>query len=189
MRNWHRRSGIGLVAAALLGLAAAGTATSSVAAVKPATAVSYYQLVNHDGKCLDIAGGTSNGKVQQWKCNGNRWQYWAVERTSQESYLIKNMHTGRCLSATGTSPGSGTAQGPCSASDVLENWLAEYIGHGAWFEYWVDLTFGGCNINANSECGMHPSGGSSSDGKGIYIQFPNSQNNLDSFYWKQGAKA
>ena len=50
MRTWHWRSGASLVAVALLGLAAVGTATSSAAAVKPATTLSYFKFVNYDGK-------------------------------------------------------------------------------------------------------------------------------------------
>lgn len=188
MRNWHRRSGVGLAAVALFGLAAAGAATSSAAAVKPATALSYYQLVNHDGKCLDTAGGTASGRVQQWGCNGNSWQYWAVYASGHGGYLIKNEHTQRCLEVEGASPGSAVVQGPCTSTLAVQNWLAEYTGSGTWFEYWSDLTISGCNVTAEEECAMHPSGGSSSDGKGIYIQFPNSQNNLFSFYWKLGAK-
>jgi hypothetical protein len=35
---------------------------------------------------------------------------------------------------------------------------------------------------------MHPSDGSTLDGRSIYAQFPNSANNLASFSWKLGAQ-
>ena len=72
MRAWHWLSGTILAAIALFGLAAVGTATSSTAAVKSATTtLSFFKLVNYDGKCLDAAGGSGTGKVQQYSCNTN----------------------------------------------------------------------------------------------------------------------
>ena len=88
----------------------------------------------------------------------------------------------------GNSPGSAVVQKLYSPSSSAQNWYAEYTGSGYWDEYWSSQVTGGCNVTAELECGMHPSGGSSQDGKGIYIQYPNAQNNLHSFYWELGAQ-
>jgi Ricin-type beta-trefoil lectin domain len=188
MRTWHRRSSASLVALALLGLAAVGTATSSAAAAKPATTLSYYKFVNYDGKCLDAAGGSGTGKVQQYGCNNNLWQYWAVYPSGKNGDLIQNYWTGQCLAADGNSPGSAVIQRACNPSSNAQNWYYNYTGSGAWEYYLSYQVSGGCDILAETEFGMHPSGGSSQDGKGIYIQFPNPQNNLHSFWWELGAQ-
>jgi ricin-type beta-trefoil lectin protein len=189
MRTWYRRSGASLVAVALLGLAAAGTAISSAAAVKPATALSYYKLVNYDGKCLDAAGGSGTGKVQQYGCNSNLWQYWAIYPSGTDNgYLIQNYWTGQCLAADGDSPGSAVIQRLCNPNSNAQNWFGIYTGSGDWDVYESAQVSGGCSVISETECGMHPSGGSTQDGKGIYIQFPNAQNILHSFYWELGTK-
>lgn len=180
----RRRFGVGLAAVALLGLAAAGTATSSMASVKSATTVSYFQIVNHDGKCLDAEGGSATGRVQQWGCNGNLWQYWAVLTSGHFSgLLIKNMWTGQCLADSGNSPGSAVVQRTCNSSSIAQNWYAEHTT-GNWDQYESAQNTGGCNVTAEEACDMHPSGGSSQDGKGIYAQFPNDQ----SYLWELGAQ-
>lgn len=177
------RFGVGLVAVAVLGLTAAGTATSSMASVKSATTVSYFQLVNHDGKCLDAEGGSATGRVQQWGCNGNLWQYWSFTPSGHFSgTLIKNMWTGQCLADSGNSPGSEVVQRSCDGSSIAQNWYSEHIGGGNWDQYESAQNTGGCNVTAEEACDMHPSGGSSQDGKGIYAQFPSDQ----SYLWELG---
>ncbi len=50
-----------------------------------------YYVVNHNsGKCLDLANGTTaNGaKVQQWRCNGNPQQQWAVTQPASHVYML-----------------------------------------------------------------------------------------------------
>lgn len=188
MRRWHWRSGAGLAAVAVIALLGAGTATSSAAVVRPATTLTFYKFVNNDGKCLDAASGSGTGKVQQWTCNSNLWQYWAVYPSGIGGYLIQNYWTGQCLAADGNSPGSAVIQRTCNANSNAQNWYADSTHTGDWFYYISAQMSGGCNVIAETECGMHPSGGSSDDGKGIYIQFPNAQNNLHSFWWELGAQ-
>jgi hypothetical protein len=190
MRTWQWRSGASLAAIAMLGLAAVGTATSSAAAAKPAKALSFFQVVNYNGKCLDAEDGSGTGRVQQWGCNGNLWQYWAVYPSGGKAggYLIQNDWTGQCLAANGNEPGSDVVQRTCNGNSNPQNWYAIYTKTGD-FDYYISAQVsGGCNVTAELECGMHPSGGSGDDGKGIYIQYPNSMNNLKSFWWELGAK-
>ena len=192
MRTWHWRSSVSLAAIALLGLTAVGTATPSTAAVKPIAAVTltYYKFVNYDGKCLDAESGSATGRVQQWSCNNNLWQYWAVYPSggSAGGYLIRNYWTGQCLAADGDSPGSAVIQRLCNGNSNAQNWYADYTKTGAYFYYISAQVSGGCSVISETECGIHPSGGSSDNGKGIYIQFPNAQNNLHSFWWVLGAQ-
>jgi Ricin-type beta-trefoil lectin domain len=148
----------------------------------------YYKLVNDNGKCLDAEDGSGSGRVQEYGCNNNEWQYWAVYPSGNGAYLIQNYWTGQCLAANGNSPGSDVIQRACNANSNAQNWIADYTQTGAYFYYISAQVSGGCNYTAELECGMHPSGGSSSDGKGIYIQFPNAQNNLHSFWWELGAE-
>jgi Ricin-type beta-trefoil lectin domain len=191
MRTLHWRSGASLAAIALLGFATVGTAASSAATAKPAVTLSFFKIVNQNsGKCLDVAGGSATGKVQQWSCNNNLWQYWAVHPSGGNAggYLIQNYWTGQCLAANGNSPGSDVVQRTCNGNSNAQNWYANYTGTGAWDYYISAQVSGGCNVTAEEECGMHPSGGSTSDGKGIYIQYPNSANVLHSFWWELGAQ-
>jgi hypothetical protein len=189
MRTWHWRSGASLAAIALLGLAAVGTATSSAAVVRPATTLPYFKFVNYNGKCLDAANGSGTGKVQQWGCNSNLWQYWAVYSSGHGAgFLVQNYWTGRCLAADGDTPGSTVVQQACNPSSRAQNWLAPYTGAGGWYEYISAQVTGGCNATEGQPCGMHPCGASSQDGKGICLQLPNAQNNLHSFYWELGAQ-
>jgi Ricin-type beta-trefoil lectin domain len=189
MRAWYRRSGTSLAAIALFGLVAVGTATSSTAAVKSATTtLSYFKLVNYDGKCLDAAGGSGTGKVQQYSCNANLWQYWAVYPSGGKAggYLIQNYWTGQCLAADGNQPGSAVIQRGCNGNSNAQNWYTN-SAHSGKYQYYLSAQIsGGCDIVAELACGMHPSGGSSDNGKGIYIQYPNAQNNLQSFWWEPG---
>jgi hypothetical protein len=157
--------------------------------VRPATTkLYYYKLVNYDGKCLDAEAGSATGRVQQYGCNKNLWQYWAEYPSGYGGTLIKNDWTGQCLAAAGDEPGSAVEQQTCTPSSSVQNWYTDHTKVGEYFEYVSAQDTGGCNVVAEEECAMHPSGGSSQDGKGIYIQYPNSQNNLHSFYWELGAR-
>jgi hypothetical protein len=190
MRIWRWRSGASLVGIGLLALMAAGPATSSAAAVRTSpTTHSYFKLVNNNsGKCLDTAEGSATGKVQQWSCNNNLWQYWAIYPSGNDGYLIQNYWTGQCLAANGNTPGSAVIQRTCNPNSHAQNWYANYTGTGAWFYYITAQVTGGCVYAAEEPCAIHPSGGSTDNGKGAYIQFPNSANVLRSFWWEEGAQ-
>lgn len=49
-----------------------------------AIATGWYQLVNGNGKCLGISGGSDavGAQVVAWGCNGNADQYWALGSSS-----------------------------------------------------------------------------------------------------------
>jgi hypothetical protein len=55
-----------------------GIVAAVPAAAAPAT--TYYQIINHDGLCLDMTGASkANGAdAQQWGCDGHAQQYWEV---------------------------------------------------------------------------------------------------------------
>ena len=187
MRKRFSRRDAGLITAVLSGLAMAGAAAAPAGAD---TLPPYYQLVNHDGKCLDVPGGSSQGGqiMQQWSCNGNEWQYWDVIPTGYYGggQLIENYYTKKCLSVDGdTQPGAPVVQENCTADSASQNWYPEYTGSGSWDQYW---NVASCDIAGNNECGIHPSGGGTTDGKKIYVQYPNAANSLSSFSWELGAQ-
>ncbi len=61
--------------------------------------------------CLDVTGGSSaNGTpIQQWSCNGDAQQQWALASTSTTGYFeVVNENSGSCLDVTGGSSANGT---------------------------------------------------------------------------------
>ena len=65
-------------AAVVLAGGTGGIVAAVPAAAAPAT--TYYQIINHDGLCLDMTGASkANGAdAQQWGCDGHAQQYWEV---------------------------------------------------------------------------------------------------------------
>ena len=98
----------------------AGVAGVAIAAAvtPPASAATYYNLVNQNsGKCMSVAGGgsTANGaKIVQWTCNDHGEQLWY--RVGDQ---LKNRKSGKCLSVSGGgSPDNGAelVQWSCNGS-------------------------------------------------------------------------
>ncbi|MGW6929820.1 RICIN domain-containing protein [Lentzea sp. NPDC054927] len=88
----------------LAGLASLATA---VAVAPPATAATYYNLVNYkSNRCMSVenGGSTANGaNIIQWSCNDGSEQLWY--RVGDQ---LKNRKSGKCLSVSG---GGSTANG------------------------------------------------------------------------------
>lgn len=106
--------------AVLLVLLGAG----AVLPARPAMAVSWMFISNHDGRCLDsdISTPTHNGtKVQVWQCTGGRNQQWITytDRT------IRSRWDGRCLDediAGGTHNGTKVQVWACNGWDN-QKWI------------------------------------------------------------------
>jgi hypothetical protein len=160
-----------LIAAGLLTAAAApaGAAPAAAAAAVPKCIHGWCELINHDGKCLDVIGGSTSAgtPVQQWTCNGRQQQYWAFYPTRQ----IRNLHSGMCLSILGNDPNPGgeVIQWNCNftGSDRWEDW-ANGIGGGLGRFGIVFYSDGSCQ----GSCAMHPSGGGTGNGAKIYMNGP-----------------
>ncbi len=128
MRKRLSHPGAYLITAVLSGLVLTGAAAVPAAAD---TLPPYYQLINHDGKCLDVPGGSGAGglRMQQWSCNTNDWQYWDVHPSGfyGEGQLIENFYTKKCLSVDGdTQPGAPVVQENCTPDSASQNWYPEY---------------------------------------------------------------
>lgn len=135
------------------GLATAGL---TMAVVQPASAATYYNLVNfNSGKCMSVEGGgsTSNGaNVIQWSCNdgGEQLWYWSGSR-------LKNRKSGKCLSVSG---GGSTANGA-----ELVQWTCNDGGEQSW-----DAS-NGYLVNAKSGKVASVSGGGSTANGAKVIQW------------------
>jgi hypothetical protein len=179
-----------IAAGSMLAVAAlpSSAAIAKTATVRPSITVdstTYYQLKNHDGKCLDMTGASkSKGTpAQQWACNGNAQQYWAfVINKSNEDYLIKNYHSGLCLSIKNNdAKGGGEVwQWPCSDSNAFENWSFYYTHSGDWY---ILYNTAACDYPEQDSCGMHPDSNSTANGAVIYDQVPSST----AYYWEVGS--
>lgn len=178
-----------LPASAAISRSATPSATTRTAAPRSsitADSVTYYQIINHDGKCLDETGGsTANGVApQQWACNGNPQQYWAVIYNDTGYALIKNYNSGKCLSILDNNSKGGAAviQWTCDNADAWENWDPYYTGSGDWFIYYNTAS---CSFPESDSCGMHPDGNQTGNGWKIYDQVVSST----AYYWKTGGAA
>jgi hypothetical protein len=170
MGRWRLWSRVPLILMSAAGLivASLGAAPSAVAQT-----VQYRQIINYDGKCLDMTGGSrSNGtQAQQWGCNGNSQQYWGYVPTNAGGYLIENYKSGKCLSIlkNDPNPGGAVTQWTCdfSGSNAYELWYLGGIGN------WTILYNIGTRNHRTCgsavwECAMHPSGNGTSNGLKIY---------------------
>jgi hypothetical protein len=144
----------------------------------------YYQIKNHDGKCLDETGGSKKEgvPVQQWSCNGNPQQYWAVIYNDTGFALVKNYNSGMCLSVKDNDPNGGGEvwQWPCSNSNTYENWDPYYTSSGDWFIYYNTAA---CDFPEQDSCGWHPDANSTANGAIIYDQVVSST----AYYWETGS--
>ena len=144
----------------------------------------YYQLKNHDGKCLDMIGGskTKGTAAQQWACNGNAQQYWAFIGLSDEDDLIKNYNSGLCLSIKDNDINGGGEvwQWPCSDGNAFENWSFYDTHSGDWY---IVYNTAACDYPEQDSCGMHPDSNSTANGAVIYDQVVSST----AYYWEVGS--
>lgn len=147
-----------LVFAALSGL----TLIAAVPAAQAVDSGSHIYNQRATGKCLDMTGGKKGEGVQPqiWECNTNSWQYWTEPAGHHGYFLIKNDHSGNCLSilTNNPNPGAEVIQWPCSARDNFENW------------HKVDCSGSHCRLqNEGNHNYMEPSGCGTEDGDKIYM--------------------
>jgi hypothetical protein len=169
------------------GVLPSSAATAKTDAQRPSITLdgtTYYQLKNHDGKCLDETGGskTAGTPAQQWSCNGNPQQYWAVIYNDTGFALIKNYNSGMCLSVKDNDPNGGGEvwQWPCSNSNAYENWDPYYTGSGDWYIYYNTAA---CDFPEQDSCGLHPDVNSTANGAIIFDQVVSST----AYYWETGS--
>ncbi|WP_412540103.1 RICIN domain-containing protein [Longispora sp. K20-0274] len=74
----------------------------------------YYVTARHDGKCLDIAGGTGstgNGAAaQQWDCYGfnqSNQRWWLTSTSYADRYKLVASHSNKCLDIEGGTGSQG----------------------------------------------------------------------------------
>ncbi len=113
--------------------------------------------------CLDLqAGSSANGTpIQQWTCNGQPWQNWALQSTSQAGYYeVVNQYTGKCMDVVGGSPNDGA---PIQEWDCLGN--PQQLWQPVWQQStgWFQLT--NAILTSPQECLDVPNG-SANDGVG-----------------------
>lgn len=177
------------VAAGKDAVASARSAAHRATAYGQRTTSSYRQLINHNGKCLDMTNAsTSRGtQPQEWACNGRSQQYWETIPVSTPvggaHYLLKNYHSGLCLSIlnNSTKPGSRVIQWTCNTSgnDLFEDWGPSCPGSYSPYCVWYDL---GMETSTNC-CALHPSGDRTANGLKIYA---NNDVTLRAYRWKWG---
>ena len=139
-----------------------------VVGAQPAFAKNINDIVNHNGKCLDMTNGsTSQGAPAQiFTCDGFAQEDWDIVAVSPTDFLIVNEHSGLCLSILNNNPGTGAEviQVNCifTGADSFERWFR--TGQGATQFEIANRGDGGLV--------MHPSGCGSANGLKIFMNFP-----------------
>lgn len=135
-----------------------GVAGVAIAAAitPPASAATYYNLVNHkSGKCMSVAGGgsTANGaKIVQWTCNAKGEQLWY--RVGDQ---LKNRKSGKCLSVSGGGSSDNGAE------------LVQWSCNGAFEQMWNPSD--GLLINHKNGKVASVSGGGSTENGAKIVQW------------------
>jgi hypothetical protein len=89
----------------------------------------FFLRAGHSNKCLEVAGfGTHDGAdVVQWSCWGGANQQWALYQVSgrygRSHYVLRNVHSGKCLDVPNWSDANG-------------EWLQQWSCKDDWQEYW-----------------------------------------------------
>lgn len=91
----------------------------------------YYSVkYRHSGKCLDVAGVSTNSgaNVQQYSCSGGSNQKLKLEDRGSGWYALVFQHSGQCVDVygAGTSNGATVIQWPCHYND---NQLFQLVDH------------------------------------------------------------
>jgi hypothetical protein len=147
-------------------------------------------LINYDGKCLDMTGGSrANGiRVQQWTCNGRLRQYWAAITVNTPAGIqaveFKNLNSGKCLTIRNNSSAHGAAvvQQPCrGGANFWQDWYSEDSGNATYPTVW--FVAGDAQPTPPVCCAIHPSGNHIGNGIKMYVNVPNNVH----YWWRWGA--
>lgn len=184
--------------------AAAATRAAVVPAsaqASPAKAV-WAPIVNHDGKCLDMADASKKNKAaaQQWACDKKPQQNWDLKSilvNEIQFYLIVNRVSGKCLSILNNDTNSGGAvvQWTCNnkGKDPFELWYLYQYPHNDQNSLWYIVYNVGnqtgtteCNLQIGADsapCAMHPAGNGTKNGLHIFSTQPDISHSK-TFLWR-----
>jgi hypothetical protein len=127
MRNL-RSAACSAVAGALALTALSGAGAHAATASAPVPNV--YSITNiNSGKCLTIGGGNlaEGARVVQWDCLSVADQKWQIIPIGTRAMQLRNMRTGKCLTADPAAPQAAAFQVTCSA-DPRQAWLLVKTG-------------------------------------------------------------
>ncbi|MBD0742698.1 hypothetical protein BG418_14580 [Streptomyces sp. CBMA152] len=98
--------------------------------------------------CLDNA--TENAaKLQMWSCTGGSEQKWLEGFNTQTGlFTFTNQHTGRCITAPASGPGT-VVMAFCNAADPTQQWNVFFADNpngppSGWYDVWQNASSGLC---------------------------------------------
>lgn len=76
--------------------------------------------VAHSGKCMDLkqASQTNGAKIQQYQRHGGANQRFEIIHHPDAYHSLKFLHSGKCLTAIGSTNGTQLEQQTCTYSDA-----------------------------------------------------------------------
>lgn len=84
--------------------------------------------VSHSGKCMDLKQESlqNGGKVQQYQCHGNNNQRFEIIHHADAYHSFKFLHSGKCLTAIGSTGGTQLEQHACTYGNSQKFTLGPY---------------------------------------------------------------
>ncbi|MBO2452413.1 RICIN domain-containing protein [Actinomadura barringtoniae] len=78
------------------------------------------------GKCLDIVGDSPNdgAPLQRFTCKASENQLWDPIQVRSRVWLLRNPHTGRCVTAESGAFGAAVVMHPCDGNNLAQQWIA-----------------------------------------------------------------